>query len=103
MRPRWRGAPWRGRPGRGSAPGRGAIADLDFRGNLGRFQTVETHPGFRQRGYAGTLVYQAARHTLGTGTVETLVLVADADSAAERLYRSVGFLPAEQSAALERW
>jgi GNAT superfamily N-acetyltransferase len=81
------------------------VADLGIyqAGNLARFQTVETHPDFRQRGYAGTLVYQAARHTLGSGTVDTLVLVADADSAAERLYRSVGFLPTEQEAALERW
>lgn len=81
------------------------VADLGiFRaGNLGRFQNVETHPDFRRRGFAGALVYQAARHTLGMGAVETLVLVADADSDAERLYRSVGFLPAEQEAALERW
>ncbi len=35
--------------------------------------------------------------------VGTLVLVADAGSPAERLYRSVGFLPSEQEVALERW
>jgi hypothetical protein len=29
--------------------------------------------------------------------------VADADSPAERLYRSVGFLPVERAVALERW
>lgn len=81
------------------------VADLGiFRSaNLGRFQNVETHPDFRRRGFAGTLVYQAARHTLGRKGVETLVLVADAESDAERLYRSVGFLATERESALERW
>jgi GNAT superfamily N-acetyltransferase len=81
------------------------VADLGIyhTGNLGRFQTVETHPEHRRRGYAGTLVYQAARHALGQMDLETLVLVADADSPAERLYRSVGFLPTERGVGLERW
>jgi len=81
------------------------VADLGIyhTGNLGRFQTVETHPEYRRHGYAGTLVYQAARHALGQLGLETLVLVADADSPAERLYRSVGFLPTEREVGLERW
>ena len=81
------------------------VADLGIyhTGNLGRFQTVETHPEHRRRGCAGTLVFQAARHALGQMGLETLVLVADADSPAERLYRSVGFLPAERGVGLERW
>jgi GNAT superfamily N-acetyltransferase len=81
------------------------VADLGIYQDesLGRFQTVETHPDFRRRGYAGTLVFKAARHALGQMGVETLVLVADADSAAERLYSSVGFLPREQEVGLERW
>ena len=81
------------------------VADLGIYcdGGLGRFQTVETHPAFRRRGLAGSLVFQAARHALGPMRMETLVLVADADSPAERLYRSVGFLPTEYQVALERW
>lgn len=81
------------------------VADLGIfhTGDLGRFQSVETHPAHRRRGYAGTLVYRAARHALAHMGVGTLVLVADAGSPAERLYRSVGFLPSEQEVALERW
>ena len=54
---------------------------------------------------AGTLcgAYRAARHALAHMGVGTLVLVADAGSPAERLYRSVGFLPSEQEVAMERW
>ena len=81
------------------------VADLGIYhlSKLGRFQLVETHPEHRRQGYAGTLVYQAARHALGQMGVETLVLVADADSPAERLYCSVGFLPVEREVGLERW
>jgi GNAT superfamily N-acetyltransferase len=81
------------------------VADLGIyhTGKLGRFQSVETHPEHRNLGYAGSLVYQAARHALGQWGLETLVLVADAESPAERLYRSVGFLPVEREVGLERW
>ncbi len=82
----------------------GLVADLGIYhdGKLGRFQTVETHPDHRRRGIGGTLVFHAARHALGQMGLETLVLVADADSPAERLYRSVGFLPTERQVAVER-
>jgi ribosomal protein S18 acetylase RimI-like enzyme len=81
------------------------VADLGIyhAGSLGRFQTVETHPDYRRRGFAGTLVCQAARHALGEMGLETLVLVADAASPAESLYRSVGFLPTERQVGLEFW
>lgn len=81
------------------------VADLGIyhSGNLGRFQSVETHPDYRRRGYAGSLVYQASRHALGQMGLGTLVLVADAGSPAENLYRSVGFLPTERQVGLERW
>jgi GNAT superfamily N-acetyltransferase len=89
----------------GAFLGETLVADLGIyhTGDLGRFQTVETHPDYRRRGYAGTLVFQAARHALGAMGLTTLVLVADADSPAERLYRSVGFIPAERAVGLERW
>jgi hypothetical protein len=61
-------------------------------GNLGRFQTVAIRlppPGLPR--HAG--LRQPA--TPGDRTIDTLVLVADADSAAERRC-SVGFLPTER-------
>jgi len=68
-----------------------------FKGSpgLARFQTVETHPEFRGRGLAGTLVH----HTSGYGFDElgatTLVMVADPEYLAIRIYRSVGFSATE--------
>lgn len=50
----------------GAFVGEQLVADLGiFRDReVGRFQNVETHPDFRRRGIAGTLVYQSARCVL---------------------------------------
>ena len=80
------------------------VADLGlFHINgLGRFQSVETHPDFRRRGIAGTLVYEAGTMALAE-SLSALVIVADAGSPAEGLYVSVGFEPVEFQMGLERW
>jgi ribosomal protein S18 acetylase RimI-like enzyme len=62
---------------------------------LGRYQSVQTHPDFRRRGIAGAMVYKAALFGLEHFNLETLVIVAEAGSPAERLYRSLGFEFAE--------
>ena len=59
--------------------------------DLARYQSVQTHPDFRRRGIAGALVYQAALYALENHDVETLVIVAEADSPAQRLYETIGF------------
>jgi GNAT superfamily N-acetyltransferase len=61
---------------------------------LARYQSVETHPAARRRGLAGTLVWHAAATAL-TGGTRTLVMVAEPDDAAIRVYRSVGFTVTE--------
>ena len=61
---------------------------------LARYQSVETHPAARRRGLAGTLVWRAGATALADGTT-TLVMVAEPDSAAIRVYRSVGFTVTE--------
>jgi predicted GNAT family acetyltransferase len=58
---------------------------------LARFQEVKTHPDARGQGLAGTLVHGASRHALDEMGAETLVMVADPDYLAIRIYRSVGF------------
>ena len=58
---------------------------------LARFQLVETHPDVRGRGLAGTLVHHVSRYGFDTLGAETLVMVADPEYLAIRLYRSVGF------------
>lgn len=60
-------------------------------GGLARFQEVKTHPDARRRGLAGTLVHHAGRHSLDNLGATTLVMVADPDDSAIRIYRSVGF------------
>jgi hypothetical protein len=58
---------------------------------LARYQSVETHPGARRRGLAGTLVWHAGVQALADGRPVTLVMVADPEDVAVRVYRSVGF------------
>ncbi len=81
------------------------VADLGIfhAGAVGRYQSVQTHPDFRRRGCAGTLVYEASRHAMGHYGLDTLVIVAETDSAAGRLYRSLGFAATEYQTGLEKW
>ena len=68
---------------------------------LARFQDVETHPAARRRGLAGTLVWQASADALA-GDGKTLVMVADPEDAAIRVYRTVGFTVAESQLGFAR-
>lgn len=68
---------------------------------IARFQNVETHPAQRRQGLAGTLVWHAARQGLADGAL-TLVMVADPDDVAIRVYRSVGFTDAETQVGFAR-
>ena len=68
---------------------------------LARYQNVETHPDARRQGLAGTLVAHAGQHALARG-VRQLVMVADPDDAAIRIYRSVGFAAAESQIGFQR-
>jgi GNAT superfamily N-acetyltransferase len=69
---------------------------------LARFQLVETHPDVRGRGLAGTLVHHVSRYGFDTLGAETLVMVADPEYLAIRLYRSVGFSDSESQLQVER-
>jgi GNAT superfamily N-acetyltransferase len=89
----------------------GAFADGDLVAQLGlvtdgsgvaRYQNVETHPGWRRRGLAGSLVWQAGRHGLDTLGASTLVIVADPLADAIRVYRTLGFADAETQVGFER-
>jgi ribosomal protein S18 acetylase RimI-like enzyme len=69
---------------------------------LARYQSVETHPGARGQGLAGTLTWHAGTETLAAGEARTLVIVAAPDDVAIRVYRSVGFTDAEFQIGFER-
>lgn len=62
---------------------------------LARYQEVQTHPESRGRGLAGTLVHAAGQHALDELGSGKLIIVADPDYPAIRIYRSVGFADAE--------
>jgi GNAT superfamily N-acetyltransferase len=69
---------------------------------LARFQSVETHPDARGQGLAGTLVEHVSRYGFGELGASTLVMVADPEYSAIRLYRSVGFVDGESQLQAER-
>jgi GNAT superfamily N-acetyltransferase len=69
---------------------------------IARFQNVETHPGWRRQGLAGTLVWRAGQYGLQDLAARTLVIAADPEYVAIRVYRSVGFVDAETQVGFER-
>jgi GNAT superfamily N-acetyltransferase len=81
------------------------VADLGLfhEKGVGRFQSVETHPDFRRRGIAGTLIFRAGRQAKAKYDLHTLVIVAEQASGPARLYESLGFQPTEKQVGLERW
>jgi GNAT superfamily N-acetyltransferase len=71
-------------------------------GPVARYQNVETHPAARRQGLAGALVHLAGRYGFGVLGASTLVIVADPDYTAIRIYRSLGFTDLETQLALQR-
>jgi len=94
---------------RGPAIWFGAFVDGRVRASLGlvsdgrglaRYQDVGTHPDYRRRGLARTLVATAGRCGLDELAVGELVIVADPGYHAIKLYRSLGFADADQRVSL---
>ncbi|WP_110181219.1 GNAT family N-acetyltransferase [Nocardioides solisilvae] len=71
-------------------------------GDVARYQVVETHPEARRQGLAGSLVHAVGTHGLSELGAGQLVIVADADDEAIRLYRALGFTDAEETTELEQ-
>ncbi len=69
---------------------------------LARYQDVETHPEFRRQALAGTLVGHAGRYGLADLGAVRLVMVADPDYHAFRLYESLGFRRTEDQVGFEQ-
>lgn len=67
----------------------------DGRGEA-RFQNVETSPAFRRRGLASSVVHHAGLWGLREAGARTLVVAADPDHHAIRVYRALGFTEAER-------
>jgi ribosomal protein S18 acetylase RimI-like enzyme len=63
---------------------------------VGRYQAVGTHPDFRRRGICGALIYHSAREAFKNGA-QTLVMAAEPEYHAARIYKLVGFKETERS------
>jgi ribosomal protein S18 acetylase RimI-like enzyme len=81
------------------------VADLGvYRdGDIGRFQSVETHPEFQRQGICGSLVYESAQFALQKMNLKELVMVADENYHAAKIYESVGFAPAAKEYSAFWW
>jgi ribosomal protein S18 acetylase RimI-like enzyme len=69
---------------------------------LVRYQNVDTHPEFRNRGLAGSLVLVAGRYAFEQLHATSLVIVADPEYTAITLYRELGFDGTETQLQLSR-
>lgn len=69
---------------------------------VARFQSVETHTDHRRRGLAAAVVHAAGRHAVDQLRVQRLVIAADHDGDAIRIYRRLGFTDLERHTTLER-
>lgn len=65
-------------------------------GKLGRYQIVSTHPAYQRQGVCSTLVYKTAQYAFAKMGIEKLVMVADEDYHAARIYEAVGFNPIQK-------
>jgi GNAT superfamily N-acetyltransferase len=67
---------------------------------LGRYQEVVTKEAFRGRGIASQLVSDAGRYALAHMGAKELVITADVDSTASRIYQSVGLIATQKEAGV---
>lgn len=75
-------------------------------GTRARYQDVQTAATHRKRGIASALLAAAAREVVlagETGTIEKLVIVAEPESAAARVYERAGFRTTERVASACRY
>jgi ribosomal protein S18 acetylase RimI-like enzyme len=75
------------------------VADLGIfhEDRIARYQNVVTHPDFRRQGICATLVYESGKYIMNETKIDKMVMVADPDYHAAKIYESVGFQPKEES------
>jgi ribosomal protein S18 acetylase RimI-like enzyme len=69
---------------------------------IARYQDVGTHPAARRRGLAGTLVCHAGQYALDHLGASTLVIIADPQEGAIRVYRAAGSGDRESQISAQR-
>jgi ribosomal protein S18 acetylase RimI-like enzyme len=75
---------------------------FDVGDGYARYQHVETDPGARRRGLAGTLIWTTGRYGCAVLGTSTFVIVADPAGAAIRLYRACGFTARQSQLSFDR-
>ena len=73
---------------------------FDQDGLKARFREVTTHPEWRGRGFATTLVRMLAQNFLTQGQVQELIIVSEPDSIADSIYSKLGFKAVSYQIAL---
>lgn len=81
----------------------GVFTDSSESNRVARFQNVGVHPDARRQGVCGTMVFEAARFALESLRAQTLVMVADPDYHAARIYEAVGFAVTEKQVGMSWW
>ena len=73
---------------------------FDQDGLKARFREVTTHPEWRGRGFATTLVRMLGQNFLTQGQVQELIIVSEPDSIADRIYSKLDFKAVSYQIAL---
>ncbi len=71
--------------------------------NIARYQNVGTHPEYRNLGICKNLVFEAGKTMLSKNKVDSLIIEADPDYHAIKVYESVGFKKLETNYSLSWW
>ncbi len=87
----------------GAFLGKKPIAELGiyWDQHIARFNNVGTHRDYRRRGACGSLVYLASQEILRNRPETTLVMEADPEYHAAKIYESVGFQATQKMCELE--
>ena len=72
-------------------------------GDVARYQIVSTHKDFQRLGVCSSLVYKSALNAFNEMGAKTLVMVADEEYHAAKIYESVGFKPNQYQIGLCYW
>ena len=72
-------------------------------GDTARFQLVNTHPDFQRQGVCSTLMYESCLYAMGKMNASELVIVAEENYHAVKIYQSVGFKEVQKQPGLCWW
>lgn len=72
-----------------------------YEGILGRYNNVSTHQNYRRNGICSTLIYNTSKIAFETIGIKNLVVAADEEYHAGKIYLSVGFKLFEKQISLE--